>query len=73
MVEWLETWAIFICPAVIGLSCLAGGIALIAGRNKPQNKGKTGRVVLAIILLIVALGIGGCYSWLAAFAMSYGH
>jgi hypothetical protein len=49
-------------PAVIAVSALVAAIILFATANKaPNASGRTTRLVVGGVLLVLALGIGACY------------
>jgi hypothetical protein len=48
-------------PALVGMVCLGVGIALFANSKTPEGTTKIVHVVLAVIFLLAALGIGSCY------------
>ncbi len=48
-------------PAVLGLLALGGGIALLASGREGERHSVV-RIAASVVLLVVALGIGGCYA-----------
>lgn len=60
--EWPLLMLIF-CPGIVGFFSLIGGLVLVLGGRKEEGAApSTGRVILGVILLVLALGIGGCYA-----------
>lgn len=72
MVEEWSGYLLLVCPALVGFLSLVGGVTLIATRDKSAEKGTSvGRMILAAVLLIVALGVGGCYALLTFIGAAY--
>lgn len=57
--DWPLYFLIF-GPALLGLVALGGAIALLGGAKREGSAG-TIRLVAGVVLLILALGVGGCY------------
>ena len=54
----IDAWVV-ILPAAIGLLCLIGGVWLL---YSPSNRQHVLIWIIAILLLLVALGVGACYA-----------
>ncbi|MEM1414620.1 MAG: hypothetical protein AAGH15_06960 [Myxococcota bacterium] len=65
--EWI-LGALFLGPLVMALVCLVVGILLIASHGKKdehgQRKTDTWKLVIGGLMLVAALGVGGCYGML---------
>ncbi len=54
--------ALMIGPAVLGVAALVAGIVLL--QRSPDAPAKSaGRMVVGVLSILLALGVGGCYAW----------
>ncbi len=59
-----ELLILALLPALFGLGALGAAIALFMNASKAKSEeGRIGWNVLAVLLLLVALGIGACYGY----------